>query len=148
MSAQARNAGSPPHVAALRAAHAGYRSRLALGVLPERCLGGGKPRDRHAEGRARDVIESDLVAEGDRGGGGGVLAAKAEFDVGARFAPALDRDAHQFAHTVAVEGNERIDFEDALARIGAEEARGVVARDAKRRLGEIVGAEREELSAL
>src|SRR5262249_52365932 len=102
---------------------------LALGVLAERRLGGGEPRDRHAERRARHVIEPDLVTEGDRGGSAAVLAPNAELDVGPHLLPALDCDAHQFAHAVAIERDERIDRQDALAGVGAEEARRVVARN-------------------
>src|SRR5258708_13021502 len=40
-------------------------SRLAGNGLAERGLRGGPPRDRHAVGRARDVVEANLVAEPD-----------------------------------------------------------------------------------
>src|SRR5205807_2778972 len=56
-------------------------SRLAGGGLAERGLRGGEPRDRHPERRARDIVEPDLVAEGDRGGISRVLAADAELEV-------------------------------------------------------------------
>src|ERR1051326_7156252 len=117
------------------------RLRLALGVFPECRLGGGEAGDRYAERRAGNVIEPDLVAEGDRGGIAAVLAANAELDIGPHLLPALDRDAHQFAHAVAIERDERIDRQDALARVDAEEARRVVAGNAEGRLGELVGAE-------
>src|SRR5580704_5113978 len=122
--------------------------RLARRVLAERRLGGSQAGDRHAERRAGDVVETDLVAERDRGGVAAVLAANAELDVGPHLAAALDRDAHQFADTLAIESDERIDREDTLGRVDAEEARSIVAGNAERRLGEVVGAEREELGGL
>src|ERR1700693_767412 len=56
-------------------------SRLAGGGLAERRLRGGEPRDRHAERRARNIVEPDLVAERDRGGGAPGPAASFELCV-------------------------------------------------------------------
>src|SRR3954447_11381637 len=100
--------------------------------LAERGLRGGEPRDRHAERRARHVVEPDLVAEGDRGRVAAVLAADADLELGAGLAPAFDADAHQFADTLPVDRHERVGLEDAARRIGPEEARSVVAADAER----------------
>src|SRR4029077_4608028 len=117
----------------------------ARGVLAERRLRGGKPRDRHAERRARHVVEPDLVA--DRRGCriAAVLAANAELERVARLAAAVRRDADQFADALAVERNERIGLENAFGGVGAEEARRIIARDAERGLRQVVGAEGEEL---
>ena len=38
---------------------------LVTGSLAERGLRGGEAGDRHAEGRARDIIEADLVTKRD-----------------------------------------------------------------------------------
>jgi hypothetical protein len=46
-------------------------------------LRGGEAGDRDAEWGARDVIETRLFAEGDRGVVAAVLAADAELEVGA-----------------------------------------------------------------
>ena len=47
----------------------------------ERGLRGGEARDRHAVGRAGDVIEPDLLAEAHRGGIAAMLAADAELQL-------------------------------------------------------------------
>src|ERR1051326_2831361 len=103
------------------------RLRLALGVFPECRLGGGEAGDRHAERRAGDVIEPDLVAEGDRGGIAAVLAADAELENVASLATARDRDSDQLADALAIERDEGIDRQNAFGRIRTEEARRVVA---------------------
>ena len=74
-----------------------------------------------------------------------MLAADAELDVGPRPAAALRRHGDEFADALLVERDERIGRQDALGRVGAEERGRVVARDAERRLREVVGAEGEEL---
>ena len=69
--------------------------------------------------------------------------------VGAGRAALLDRDLHQDADAVDVEGLERRHGEDALVEVAGEE-RGldVVAGEPPRGLGEVVGAEGEELGDL
>src|SRR6478672_5329099 len=118
-------------------------SRRARHALAERGLRGGEARDRHAEGRARHVVEPDAFAEVDRGGIAAMLAADSKLDARARLASALGGDPHEFAHAFLVERHERIGRQDALGCVGAEERSGVVARDAERRLREVVGAEGE-----
>src|SRR5947209_2992258 len=76
--------------------------------LAERRLRRGKPGDRHAEGRAGDVVERHRLAESDAGGIAAVLAADAELDPGARFSPALGRDLYEFADALLVERHEGI----------------------------------------
>jgi hypothetical protein len=88
------------------------------------------------------------VAEGDRGGIAAVLAANAEFELRPHLAAALGGDAHQFADALAVDRHERIGRQDALRRIDAQKARGVVAADAEGGLRQVVGAEGEELRGL
>src|SRR5277367_1547553 len=115
--------------------------RLACGALAERGLCCGEPRDRHAIGRARDVIEADLVAERHRSRIAAMLAADADLEIGPRLAAARDADLDQFADAVAIDRDERIDLQNSLGDVGAEESGGVVATDAIGGLGQIVGAE-------
>src|SRR5258708_4881964 len=122
--------------------------RLTGDRFSERSLPRRKPRDRHAIGRARDIVEPDLVAERHRRRIAAMFAADPNLEAGARLAPARNADLHEFTNALAIERNEGIDLEDALGDIGPEEARGVVAADAVGRLRQIVGAEGEELRGL
>src|SRR4051794_11797240 len=88
------------------------------------------------------------MAESDRGRVAAVLAADAYLESLAGLAASLDADAHHLANAFAIDRHERIDLEDAARRIDAEEACGIVAADAERRLREVVGAEGEELRRL
>src|SRR5262245_66214627 len=101
-------------------------SSRACGVLAERGLGRREAGDGDAERRAGDIVERELVAERDRGRVAAVLAADADLQLGARLAAALDADAHQFAHALAIDGDEGIAGENAARDVGAEKARGVV----------------------
>src|SRR3546814_11470267 len=74
-----------------------------------------------------------------------VLAADAELDVGARFAPAFGREVDQLPDAFDVEADERVGQEDALVDILRQEAARVVATDGDRRLRQVVRAEREKL---
>src|SRR5437899_10487954 len=65
-----------------------------------------------------------------------------------RLPTALDADPHQFAHALAVDGDERIARENPARHVGAEKARGVVAADAEGGLGQVVGAEGKEFRGL
>ena len=77
-----------------------------------------------------------------------MLAANSKLDVFPRLAPALGRDFDQLADAFAVDRDERVDGENALVGINAEEARRIVARNAENGLGEIVGAEGKEFGGL
>ena len=110
---------------------------------------GLQPGDRHAERRAGDVVEPDLVEEVDGVGVAAVLAADAELEAGPARAALLGGDPDQLADAVAVERLERADAEDALLQVGREERRlDVVAGEAPGGLGQVVGAEGEELGGL
>src|SRR5258707_9321925 len=117
------------------------RLRLPRRALAERGLGGGEACDGNAERRARDVIERNLVAERDGGGVAAVLAADPDLELRLRLPTALDADPHQFAHALAVAGDERMAPENPPRHVGAEKARSVVAADAEGGLGQVVGAE-------
>ena len=77
-----------------------------------------------------------------------MLAADADLEVRPGLAAARDPDLHEFADAGAVNRDERIDLENALRNISAEETRRIVAADAVGGLRQIVGAEREELRGL
>src|ERR1700675_3277778 len=66
--------------------------RLAGDGLAECCLRCGKAGDRHAIGRARNVIEPDFVAERDGSGIAAMLAANADLEIGPRLASACNAD--------------------------------------------------------
>src|ERR1700736_5715130 len=84
------------------------------------------------------------MAERNGSGIAAMLAATSDLEVRTGLAPACHADLHQLANAVAVDRDERIDLQDALGDIGAEESSRVVAADAVGRLRQVVGAEREE----
>src|SRR5215471_17588192 len=120
-------------------------SRGARRSLAERGLRRRKACDRHAERRARYVIEPDLMTERHGGSIAAVLTADPELQFGPDLAPTLGGDPHQLADAIPVERDEGVDAKNSLGEVGAEKARSVVPADAERRLREIIGAEREEL---
>jgi hypothetical protein len=71
-----------------------------------------------------------------------MLAADADLEIGPGLAAAGDADLDELADAVTIDRNERIDFQNPLADIGAEEAGGVVAADAVRRTREFFAAVR------
>src|SRR3546814_3416264 len=77
-----------------------------------------------------------------------VLAADAELDVRPRRAAALGADHHQLADALCVERDEGVLLDQATLLVGTEEISGIVARQAEAGLGQVVGAEGEELGAL
>src|SRR5581483_10009033 len=121
--------------------------RLPGRRLAERRLRGGEPRDLHAERRAGHVVESGLMAERHRGRVAAVLTADADLESLSGLAAALDADADQRADACGIDRYERIARDEAARRVDAEEACGIVAADAEGGLGQVVGAEREELGA-
>src|SRR5437879_7485938 len=76
--------------------------RLARNRLAERGLGCGKAGDRHAIGRAGDVVEPDLVAERHGGRIAAMLTANADLQIRPDLAAAGDADLHQLANAVAI----------------------------------------------
>ena len=87
----------------------------------------GETRDRHAIGRAGDIIETHLVAEGHRGRITPMFAANTELDIRTGLATTLDTDAHQFTNPVPINCHERIRGQNALSRVSAQEAGRVIA---------------------
>src|SRR3546814_3460849 len=74
-------------------------------------------RDGHPVGRGADIIETGLFAEMDARRIAAMLAADAELDVGARFAPAFGREVDQLPDAFDVKADERVGQEDALVDI-------------------------------
>ena len=90
------------------------------------------------------------MEEGDRVGIAAVLAADAELQVRLGLAAHPRRQPHEPAHARLVDRLERAAVDDLAPPCSAfeEAALHVVAREAERRLGEVVGAEREEVGVL
>ena len=106
-----------------------------------------EPGDGDPERGAGDVVEADFVEEVDRLWVAAVFATHAELETGTRGPASFGTDSYQFADTITIDRLERRDAEDALLQISREESGlHVVAGETPRRLGEIVGAEGEELS--
>src|SRR6187455_806666 len=105
-------------------------------LVGERRLRGSEAGERHPVGRARDVVEPDLVAD-------------PELELRVDATPAFHGDPHQVADTLSVEHLERVPLEDAVLQVVREELPlRVVAREAERRLREIVRPERAEVGVL
>src|SRR5262245_8730624 len=102
-----------------------------LSLPPRRHLRSRKPCDRHTEGRARDIVQTDLLAEADGGRITAMLPADAELDAFPGRPALLRGDPHQFADAVDVERHERILFDNPFPAIAFEKGARVVARDAK-----------------
>jgi hypothetical protein len=77
-----------------------------------------------------------------------MFAADAQLDVGPGPRPRSRSHAISSPTPSMVQADERIALEDALVHIGLQEAAGIVAADAEGGLGQVVGAEREELGPL
>src|SRR5215204_6553306 len=105
-------------------------------------LRGCDPRDRHAVRRAAHVVEARDVEEGDRRGIAPVLAADAELQVRLGLAPSPRAEPDQPAHARLVDGLERAAVDDLGLHVAVQEAAlHVVAREAERRLREVVRPE-------
>mmetsp|Transcript_17127 Transcript_17127/g.40884 ORF Transcript_17127/g.40884 Transcript_17127/m.40884 type:complete len:872 (+) Transcript_17127:77-2692(+) len=130
--------------------HHGVAAAPALGgALAERRLRRRQPGDGHAQRRAGDVVQPDLVEEGDGRGLPAVLPADAEADLGPRLAPHLHRQLHELPHALPVKLLKRAARQDAALDVRRQElGLRVVAREAKGHLRQVVGPEAEELSLL
>ena len=120
---------------------------LLAGVL-DGGLGGSQTGDGHTEGRAGDVVQSHIVAELHGGGVAAVLAADAQVQISAGLTAQLGGHLHQLAHASLVQLGEGIALVDLLVVVSAQELAGVVAGEAEGHLGQVVGAEGEELGLL
>src|SRR5580658_3769422 len=114
-------------------------------LLLQRRLRRRQPRRQQPEGRARHIVEPDLVAEFDRLWIAAMFAADADLQRRPRVASLGHRALHQLPYACLVERSKWVLFEDAVFQIGRQEVVDVVARDAERGLRQVVGAEAEEL---
>jgi len=101
--------------------------------------------DRHPIRRTGDIVETDLVAEDDAGRLAAMLAADTEFDLRSGLASFVAAHLDQLADAGLVDGDERVIGEDVLVDIKWQELARIVARQAVGGLGQVVGAEGEEL---
>ena len=111
-------------------------------------LGCSQTCDGHAERRAAHVVQAGLVEEADRGGVTTVLTADAALQFGALATATVDTQLHQLANAFLVEGVERIVGDDLLVDVAFHDGVDIVAAEAEGHLGEVVGAEAEELGHL
>ena len=79
-----RAAAAPPQPSTPSASAAASTARRSASSAPQRRLRGGQARDRHAEGRARYVVEPDARAEAHAARIAAVLAAEPELEPGPR----------------------------------------------------------------
>ena len=75
-----------------------------------------------------------------------MLAANAELDAGPGRPAPVGRDFDQLADALDIEADKRVARENALVDILGQEPSGIVARDAERGLGQVIGAEAEKLA--
>jgi hypothetical protein len=88
------------------------------------------------------------MTERDRCGVAAVFTADPHLQLRLNLPATLDADFHEFANTVLIDRHERIAGQNTARSIDAEEACGVIARNSKSGLREVIGAEREKLRAL
>src|SRR4051812_37794439 len=113
--------------------HSGRASRSGslingclLSLFSKRSLRGGQTRDRHAERRAANVVEPDLVAEGYRAGLAAVLAADADLKPRLGCAPERRPGLDQLPDAVPVQHLERVVRQDFVLDVLGEEATRIV----------------------
>src|SRR5215510_10315849 len=107
-------------------------------------LSRGQSRHRNAIRRTAHIIQSDLVAEGDRTWITTVLATDSHFEIGFYAAPALGADAHKFADAFAVQNLERIVGQNLTINVAGEKSSRVIATQSKRCLCQVVCSKRKE----
>ena len=90
--------------------------RCCSAAHARRRLRGGEARDRHAEGRARHVVEPARSQKAIDAGSPPCSPQMPTLSSGLHAAAALGADAHQLADAVVVDRDERVDLEDAAGR--------------------------------
>src|SRR3954469_15875594 len=108
-------------------------------------LGGGQSRDWHPERRAAHIGEPDAMAELHAARFATVFAADAQLDVRTRLAAQIACQLHELADTGLVDRCKRILLHDFQLLITAQERPRIIAAHAERCLGQVIGAEAEEL---
>ena len=111
-------------------------------------LSGSQTCDRHTEGRAADVVQTDIVAELHARGVAAVLAADAQTQIGTGLAAVVGSHLDQLATADLIQMLERIALVDLVLVVCAQELGGIITAEAEGHLGQVVGAEAEELSFL
>ena len=118
---------------------------LMLHSLLKCSLSSGQSCDRHAERRAGNVVEADLVAELNGRGVTTVLTADTYVESGVNGLTESDSHVHQLANAGLVELSEGIVLEDLSVVVSAQELACVIAGEAVGHLGQVVGTEAEEV---
>ena len=85
----------------------GACAKLFLGIA-ERGLRSRQACDGYSERRATDVVQSDRVAESDRGWVTAMLTTNPDFQIAARLTPFVDTDLHQLTDSGRVDRGEWI----------------------------------------
>ena len=110
------------------------------------CLCCAEACDRHAEGRAGDIIKADVVAELDRARVAAVLTADTAVELRVDGLAQRDGHLHKLAYAVLIKLCERIVLKDLGVIVSVEELACIVTAEAEGHLSQVVGAEAEELS--
>ena len=109
-------------------------------------MGGGQAGHRDARARAGHIAQANGMAETDRVGMSAVFATDTHFHVRTCLAAPVDSQLHQLAHTLDIQHFERIVLQYSEFVIHRQElVLGILAREREGRLGQVIGAEREEL---
>lgn len=101
--------------------------------------------DRHAVRRARNIVQTDIVAELNGARVAAMLAADAKMNIRAGGAAKLGCHLYQFANTLLIESCKRVVLVNLLLIVSVQELTSIVTAEAEGHLGQIVGAEAEEL---
>lgn len=141
--------GVPFLISSFVASNKAISVRFLILVLQQLRLRRRQSCDGHARAGAGDVVEADVVAEADGAGVAAVFAADADFQFRVGRATFAYRHLHQLSHALDVEYFERVIFEDAGLGVGGQElVLGIFAAEREGGLGEVIGAEGEELGGL
>ena len=121
------------------------KSLFLFAFVDDRRLSRGKAGKRDTERRAGNVVESNRIIEHDGGGIATGFAADTDEEVRTSRTATLNGDLDEFANAIDIDGLERVKFVDLALDVSREELRDVVTGEAHGELGEVVGAEGEEL---
>ena len=121
---------------------------ILLSGIFDGSLSSSQTGDRHTEGRAADVVQTNVVAELHARGIAAVLAADAQTQIGAGLTAIVGSHLDQLADADLIQMLERIALVDLVLVVCAQELGSVITAEAEGHLGQVVGAEAEELSLL
>ena len=108
-------------------------------------LSGSQASQRHTVGAARNIVETNLVEGLDRVRIAAMFATHAAHQVGIALVTQLNAHLHELGNA-RVDGRERVVRQQLLSEVLRNElSLNVVAAEAERRLGEVVGTEAEEV---